>query len=171
MGTNTIPPQEKRPAAPAAAPCCPVPTRQRSTTPHTPPPAAPDVPSWSHRLLPKHLRTLLADLGCWQDPTPQLPSAHLEQTLAVLNRYGWCQSLDVTPTGRICVRGAQNLLEKTGHVTPAGRERAVDYMQTVLAQSGVHMQFFAWNDLPGQSFTTVQTLLTAAARTARQNGE
>ncbi|MEU7435637.1 hypothetical protein AB0B07_33090 [Streptomyces sioyaensis] len=135
------------------------------------PPVAPETPSWSHRLLPATARGLLADLGLWQDPAPQLPSAHLTQTLAVLRRYGWCQSLDVTATGRLCIRGAMNVLEKTGHVTPEGRDRAVHYLQQTLAQAGVTMQFFAWNDLPDQQFSAVQTLLEAAARTARENGE
>ncbi|MFG2532728.1 hypothetical protein [Streptomyces sp. NPDC048516] len=134
-------------------------------------PTAPEAPSWGHRLLPATVRGLLADLGWWQDPTPQKPSAHLDQTLAVLRRYGWCQSLDTSPTGRLCIRGAQQLLEKTGHVTPQARDRATHYMQQTLAQAGVRMQFFAWNDLPDQQFPAVQTLLETAARTARQNGE
>ncbi|WP_331756595.1 hypothetical protein [Streptomyces decoyicus] len=135
------------------------------------PAAAPATPPWSHRLLPAAVRGLLADLGWWQDPAPQLPSAHLDQVLAVLRRYGWCQSLDVTATGRLCIRGAQNLLEKTGHVTPQARDRAVQYMHQTLRQAGVTMQFFAWNDLPDQQFSAVQTLLETAARAARKNGE
>ncbi|MFE1767207.1 hypothetical protein ACFW81_23690 [Streptomyces angustmyceticus] len=135
------------------------------------PAPAPATPSWSHRLLPAAVRGLLADLGWWQDPAPQRPSAHLEQVLAVLRRYGWCQSLDVTATGRLCIRGAQALLEKTGHVTPQARDRAVHYLQQTLAQAGVTMQFFAWNDLPDQQFPAVQTLLETAARAARKNGE
>lgn len=130
-----------------------------------------DTPPWSHRLLPPVVRGLLADLGWWQDPAPQLPSVHLEQTLAVLKKYGWCQSLDVTPTGRLCIRGAQNVLEKTGHTTPEAREKAVAYMQEALAQAGISMQFFAWNDLPDQQFSAVEALLTGAARLARENGE
>ncbi|WP_399559261.1 hypothetical protein OH809_44980 (plasmid) [Streptomyces sp. NBC_00873] len=129
------------------------------------------TPSWSHRFLPPFVRGLLADLGWWQDPAPQPPSTHLEQTLAVLKRYGWCQSLDVTPTGRLCIRGAQNVLEKTGHTTPADRERAVHYMQEALGEAGITMQFFAWNDLPDQQFSAVEALLTEAARLARENGE
>lgn len=130
-----------------------------------------ETPRWSHRFLPPVIRGLLADLGLWQDPAPQPPSAHLEQTLAVLKKFGWCQSLDVTPTGRLCIRGAQNVLEKTGHTTPAAREKAVGYMQQALAEAGISMQFFAWNDLPDQQFSAVQTLLTRAARLARENGE
>jgi hypothetical protein len=134
-------------------------------------PAPPIAPPRSHRLLPAFLRGVLADLGWWQNPAPQLPSTHLEQTLAVLQTYGWCQSVDVTVTGRLCMRGAQSLLQKTGHVTPEGRERAVHYMQQVLAECGVTMQFFAWNDLPGQEFSSVEVLLTRAASIARENGE
>jgi hypothetical protein len=44
-------------------------------------------------------------------------------------------------------------------------------MQQTLAGAGVRMQFFAWNDLPEQQFSAVQTLLQTSARTARQNGE
>ncbi|WP_241778911.1 hypothetical protein [Streptomyces sp. AcH 505] len=133
--------------------------------------AAPDTPSWGHRFLPAPVRGLLADLGMWQDPTPQPPSTHLLQVLAVLHRYGWCQSLDVTVTGRLCVRGAQNLLQKTGHVTPHARDKAVDYMQEVLADAGIRMQFFAWNDLPDQQFSAVETLIKESAVKARRNGE
>lgn len=129
------------------------------------------TPPWSHRLLPPFVRGLLADLGWWQDPAPQPPSTHLEQVLAVLRRYGWCQSLDVTPTGRLCIRGAQNVLEKTGHTTPEAREKAVGYMQQALGEAGISMQFFAWNDLPDQQFSAVEVLLERAARLARENGE
>lgn len=135
------------------------------------PAAVPVAPSWGHRLLPAPVRRAMAGLGWWNNPTPQKPSGHLEQTLAVLRRYGWCQSLDVTPTGRMCIRGAQNLLEKTGHVTPAARERAVAWMQGALADAGVTMSFFTFNDLPDQQFSTVEELLTTAARNARTNGE
>ncbi|MFE4915824.1 hypothetical protein ACFRCX_30430 [Streptomyces sp. NPDC056652] len=135
------------------------------------PAPAPETPPWSHRLLPPSVRGLLADLGWWQDPAPQPPSTHLEQVLAVLTKYGWCQSLDTTVTGRLCIRGAQNLLEKTGHTTPHGRQRAVHYMHQALAEAGITMSFFTWNDLPDQQFSAVETLLTRAARLARENGE
>ncbi|MGA5670058.1 DUF6197 family protein [Streptomyces pseudogriseolus] len=153
----------------------PAPSHPRA--PHTPArpmpvlPAAPDIPSWTHRLLPATLRRTMASLGWWQNPVPQRPSAHLEQTLAVIHRYGWCQSLDVSPTGRMCIRGAQQLLEKTGHVTPVARERAVAYMQETLNAAGVQMSFFTWNDLPGQTLPTVEKLLVKAAYKARANGE
>jgi hypothetical protein len=71
----------------------------------------------------------------------------------------------------MCIRGAQNLLEKTGHVTPHGRARAVHHMQTVLARHGVTMPFHTFNDLPDQQFPTIQALLTRAAYSARANGE
>lgn len=158
-----------RPQAPQhAAPARVQPARRPAipTLPNTP-----DAPPWHHRLLPKPVRNLMADLGMWQNPTPQRPSNHLAQTLTVIRHYGWCQSLDVSPTGRVCVRGAQGLLENTGHVTPQARERAVHYMQQTLAEAGIHMQFFAWNDLPGQTQATVENLLVKAAYKARANGE
>ncbi|MFC7794615.1 DUF6197 family protein [Streptomyces cinereoruber] len=114
---------------------------------------------------------MLADLGWWNNPTPQNPSGHLDQVLAVLERYGWCQSLDTSPTGRMCIRGAQNLLERTGHVTPDARDRATAHMQTVLTRAGVDMPFWAWNDLPGQEFSHVKDLLTRAATHARTIGD
>ena len=113
----------------------------------------------------------MANLGWWQNPEPQKPSDHLQQTLAVLHQYGWCQSLDVSPTGRMCIRGAQNLLEKTGHVTPAARQRAVAYMQETLHHAGIQMSFFTWNDLPGQTLPTVENLLVKAMYRARANGD
>lgn len=133
--------------------------------------ATPEAPSWSHRLLPAAVRGLLADLGWWNNPTPQRPSAHLTQTLAVLHRYGWCQSVDTSLTGRLCIRGAQQLLENAGHVTPDARQKAVAYMQHTLADAGINMAFHAWNDLPDQQFSSVQQLLTTAANTAQRNGE
>lgn len=135
------------------------------------PPTPAQVPSWSHRLLPATARRLMADLGLWRNPQPQKPSAHLEQTLAVLERYGWAQTQNTTITGRVCVNGAQHVLEKTGHVTAETRQRAVAYMQAALAQAGIHMSFFTWNDLPDQQFSAVRTLLTTAARLAKENGE
>lgn len=134
-------------------------------------PAPPETPSWSHRLLPPTLRGVLADLGMWHNPTPQPPSTHLDQTLTLLRRYGWCQSLDTTVTGRLCLRGAMNVLVKTGHATPQARDQAVHYLQTTLRQAGITMQYFAWNDLPDQRFSAIETLLTSASRTARKNGE
>lgn len=170
MSTPTT--QRPRTVTPSAVPLRVPPTRQLvDEALRGLPPAAPETPPWGHRLLPASMRGVLAGLGWWQDPAPQRPSTHLEQVLAVLRKYGWCQSLDTTVTGRLCIRGAQNVLEKTGHVTPHGRDRAVHYMQQVLADAGVRMQFFAWNDLPDQQFSAVQTLLETAARTARQNGE
>ena len=161
--------QEPRLATPAG-----VPARVRPTRPLAGPatlPAAPDAPPWHHSLLPKTIRNFMADLGWWQNPVPQRPSIHLEQTLAVIRRRGWGQSLDVSPTGRVCIRGAQALLERAGHVTPHARERAIAYMQQTLAEAGVVMQFFTWNDLPGQDLATVENLLVRAAYKARANGE
>lgn len=153
-------------AAPARAP--------HTTQPPAPAPLpvpAPDRPSRLHHLLPRGVRNLMADWGWWQNPTPLIPSDHLTQTLAVLERYGWCRSLDFSPTGRMCIRGAQTFLEYTGHVTPAARARAVDYMQHSLNQDGIRMPFYAWNDLPTRTFPQVKALITASAAAARKNGE
>lgn len=165
--TRTKP--KPRTATPSAAPARPHPTAP--TRPLPVQPTAPEAPTWTHRLLPAALRRTMAGLGWWQDPVPQKPSDHLAQTLDVLRRYGWCQSLDVSPTGRMCIRGAQNLLEKTGHVTPVARERAVAYMQQTLHEASIQMSFFVWNDLPGQTFPTVETLLVKAMYRARANGD
>lgn len=135
------------------------------------PEPVPEPPPWGHRFVPARVRELLANLGWWANPAPQPPSTHLEQTLAVIEKYGWCQSLDTSPTGRLCIRGAQNLLEKTGHTTPHAREKAVAYMQQALHQAGVTMQFFTWNDLPDQHLSAVQALIRRAADLARANGE
>lgn len=172
MTTTAAPQTTRRPAAAITAPpTYPAPTRPRTAGPPRTIPEPPDTPPWAHRLLPATVRGALAGLGCWQNPTPQPPSLHLLQVIAVLQRYGWCQSLDTTPTGRLCIRGAQNLLQKTGHVTPDNRERAVAYMQQALAHAGITMQFFAWNDLPDQHFPNVHRLLTTAANLAHQNGQ
>ncbi|MFD8899936.1 DUF6197 family protein [Streptomyces ardesiacus] len=162
---------EPRTVSPSAAP-----TRapQHPTTP--PAPAvqpvitAPDWPSRWHLLIPTSIRNTAANLGLWQNPTPLKPSDHLTQTLAVLERYGWCRSLDFSPTGRMCIRGAQTLLERTGHVTPTSRARAVDYMQHTLTKV-TDLPFYAWNDLPDRTFPQVKHLITTSAAHARTHGE
>lgn len=145
--------------------------RPRVTTPPPAPVAAPAWPSRWHLLLPAGLRNGMEALGLWQNPTPLPPSEHLRQTLAVLERYGWCKSLDFSPTGRMCVRGGQTLLERTGHVTPHARQRAEHYMQQVLTEQGIHLQFFTWNDLPDTTFDQAANLLTRSSYRARANGE
>ncbi|MEU1078164.1 hypothetical protein ABZ404_36860 [Streptomyces sp. NPDC005878] len=151
------------------------PARPRPLTPRSPArpaaPAAPVVPSWGERLLPAAVRHALADLDWWQHPAPQPPSLHLLQVVTVLRRYGWCRSLDVTVTGRMCQRGAMNLLQKTGHVTPRARARAEHYLALALAEHGVTMHYTAWNDLPDQTLASVEERLIRAAHLARQNGE
>ncbi|MCX4673629.1 hypothetical protein OG453_44545 [Streptomyces sp. NBC_01381] len=129
------------------------------------------VPPRSHRLIPVSVRNVLTSWGWWQGPVAQPPSVHLLQVRDVLKALGWAQSLDITVTGRMCVRGAQSMLERTGHVTGHDRERAVQYMQKELANHGVTMAFHAWNDLPEQTLQKVEGLLTAAARMALENGE
>lgn len=150
-----------RPQAPTAPA---VPARARVL------PEVPDIPTWSQRLTPKTLRTALAGLGLYDNPTAQPPSIHLQQTLAVIERYGHCKSLAVSPTGKVCIHGAQGVLENAGYVTPEARDQAVRYMQHVLNTWGVRMQFFAWNDLPDTPTEDVRTLLTSASHRARANG-
>ncbi|MFE5482996.1 hypothetical protein [Streptomyces sp. NPDC056527] len=135
------------------------------------PPPPPDLPTWGQRIVPRIAQNLLAGLGMWQAPAPQPPSLHLLHTLGVLERYGWCKFAGTDRSGRMCIGGAQRLLMDAGHVTPAARNRAVEHMHTVLAQAGVHMQFFAWQDLPGRTFPHVRALLTRTADHARQIGE
>ena len=157
----------------SAVPVRPAPARRPATAPHPAPvlPCAPNYPTRWQLLMPRGARNLLASWGWWQNPVPLIPSDHLAQTLAVLERYGWARSLDFSPTGRMCIRGAQTLLETTGHVTPAARARAVDYMQQVLQEHGVHEPFFAWNDHHTRTFPQVSNLINLSAHAARKNGE
>lgn len=164
-------PQRPRTATPSAAPLLVPETRRLIEEALRDLPTPTDPPPWTHRLLPAPVRALMADLGLWNNPVPQKPSAHLQQTLAVLRRYGWCRTQNTTIVGRLCIRDAQQLLQKTGHVTPTARERAVAYMQAALAEAGVSMSFFTWNDLPDQDFSAVETLIARASHLARQNGE
>lgn len=172
--------REQRTASPDAVPVRPAPvpysrptpaSHSTSVGPVTAPANLLNPPTWGQRLLPKHLREAMSALGLWQDPIPQPPSLHLLQVREALGRYGWCKSLDVSPTGRMCIRGCQSLLEKAGHVTPAARHRAEHYMQEVLAQDGIRMPFHAWNDLSDRTFPHVTALLTSASYRARANGE
>lgn len=168
--------QTRIPTQPQAAPTPAVPLRvppvhTQPAPAHQPAPTAPDWPSRWHLLIPAGLRNSLETLGLWQNPTPRTPSDHLHQTLAVLDRYGWGRSLDFSPTGRMCIRGAQTLLERTGHVTPAARARAVDYMQQTLQEHGYHQPFFAWNDHQERTLQHVRNLIHSSAHTAHTNGE
>ncbi|MFK0202096.1 DUF6197 family protein [Streptomyces lavendulae] len=155
----------------------------RTTTPPAPalappaviPPAleiwAPDPPTWGQRLIPKGVRSAMADLGLWQEPRPLKPSFHLVQVIEVLTRYGWCQSFDFSPTGRMCIRGAQTFLESTGHVTTIDRGKAVNYLQSQLARQGMNMRFWEWNDLSSNTFRGVEATISAASDMARKNGD
>ncbi|WP_331762094.1 hypothetical protein [Streptomyces anulatus] len=155
----------------------------RTTAPPESPPAppavipqalaiwAPEPPTWGQRMIPKGIRSAMADLGLWQEPRPLKPSFHLTQVIEVLTRYGWCQTFDFSPTGRMCIRGAQTFLESTGHVTAIGRGKAVNYLQTQLSRQGVTMRFWEWNDLPHNTFRGVEATISAASDMARKNGD
>lgn len=172
MSHQTRPSSRPRTATPSAAPGrAPLAPRTRPAVQPAPALTAPDWPSRWHLLIPAGFRNQMEALGLWQNPTPLIPSDHLAQTLKVLERYGWGRSLDFSPTGRMCIRGAQTFLERTGHVTPAARARAVDYMQQTLQEHGYHQPFFAWNDHQDRTFQHVSNLITHAARAASQNGE
>ena len=155
------------PAAPGRTPHWPAP----ATQPVQVPAGLMDPPTWSQRLLPRPLRNAMETIGWWQNPVPQKPSVHLAQTLEALRTYGWCKSLDISATGRMCIRGAQTMLQRAGHVTGPDRARAVAYLQLSLNEIGVQMPFFAWNDLPERTFPDIEKRLTRAAYLARTNGE
>jgi hypothetical protein len=135
------------------------------------PPNLLDPPSWGQRILPAAVRDGLEALGLYQNPIPQPPSIHLAQTLAALDKYGWCKALDISPTGRMCIRGAQGMLQRAGHVTPASRARAVHYLQLSLREIGVDQPFFHWNDFPERTFPQVRQRINRAAHLAHTNGE
>ena len=161
---------------PQAAPRPAAPVRPPQQTPAAPapvqaPPGLLDPPTWGQRLIPRVLRDGMEALGWWQNPVPQPPSIHLGQVLAALEKYGWCKSLDVAPSGRMCIRGAQTMLQRAGHVTPAARARAVHYLQQSLREIGVDQPFFHWNDLDERTFTHVQQRINRAIHLARTNGE
>lgn len=164
--------QTPRTATPSAVPPrAPAPARRPAPAP-LPVPSVPleRTPRW-HQMVPASLRNLMADWGWWQNPVPLRPSEHLMQVIDVLEQYGWCKSLDYSPTGRMCIRGAQKFLLHTGHVTPAAVKQAVAYMQQTLHENGYHQPFFTWNDLDERTLDEVKHLITAAARTAHANGE
>ncbi|WP_239481915.1 hypothetical protein [Streptomyces sp. CS014] len=155
-------------------------TRAKPPPQPPPPPAkippalaawAPDPPTWGQRMIPKGVRSAMSDLGLWQEPRPLKPSFHLTQVIEVLTRYGWCQSFDFSPTGRMCIRGAQSFLESTGHVTAIDREKAVNYLQIQLSRQGVNMRFWEWNDLSHNTFRGVEATISAASDMARMNGD
>jgi hypothetical protein len=156
-----------RPAAPARPVTPPAPPRTASA----PASVVYAPPARWHHLLPTGVRGLLADWGWWQNPIPLTPSQHLMQVIDVLEQYGWCKSLDYSPTGRMCIRGAQKFLLHAGHVTPPACKQGVAYLQQTLHEAGVHEPFFAWNDHMERQFPQVKALITAAANAAHANGE
>jgi len=161
------------PGLPARAPARPlaVPLAAGQTVPVPAPPNLLDPPSLGMRLMPRALRDVLEALGLWQNPVPQKPSAHLAQVLAALDKYGRCKSLDISPTGRMCIRGAQTMLQRAGHVTPDDRAKAVHYLQLSLHEHGIDMPFFAWNDLPSTTDAHVRQRINRAIHLAHTNGE
>lgn len=170
---QTRPASRPRTATPPAAPGrTPHTLRTRPTpVPVQVPPDLLDPPSWGQRLLPQTIRDTLESLGLWQNPIPQIPSVHLAQTLAALEKYGWCKSLDISPTGRMCIRGAQSMLQRAGHITPAGRAQAVHYLQMSLSEIGVDQPFFHWNDMPERTFPQVAQRINRAIHLAHTHGE
>lgn len=149
----------------------PRPAERPRVPPPSPDPVTYEPPARWHALIPAGIRSLMADWGWWQNPVPLKPSQHLMQVIDVLEQYGWCQSLDFSPTGRMCIRGAQKFLLHGGYVTPDACRQAVAYMQQTLHENGFHQPFFHWNDLEHRDFNEVKALITAAANTARKNGE
>jgi len=162
---RTVPPSAATGGAPIRPRVVPVPTTVQV------PPNLLDPPSWGQRILPAAVRDGLEALGLYQNPIPQPPSIHLAQTLAALDKYGWCKALDISPTGRMCIRGAQGMLQRAGHVTPASRARAVHYLQLSLREIGVDQPFFHWNDFPERTFPQVRQRINRAAHLAHTNGE
>lgn len=130
----------------------------------------PPIPSRATLAIPWPIRLLLERAGLVVEARPLIPSAHLEQTRRLLADWGWCKSMDLSPTGRLCVRGAQGVLEHAGYVTRDTRKTAETYMQTELAEAGVRLEFFAWNDLPGTTHGQVDSLLRTASRRAHEEG-
>ena len=130
----------------------------------------PPVPSRAVLAMPWPLRLLLEKAGLVVEARPLIPSAHLEQTRRLIDEWGWCKSMDLSPTGRLCIRGAQGVLERAGYVTRDTRKAAEGYMQRELAKAGVRMEFFAWNDLPGTTRGQVDSLLRTACRRAYEEG-
>ncbi|MER6249360.1 DUF6197 family protein [Streptomyces griseorubiginosus] len=159
-----------RPAAPARPVHRPTPHTQ-APAPVQAPPNLLDPPSWGQRLLPRAVREGMEALGWWTNPIPQKPSVHLAQVLAALEKYGWCKSLDVAPSGRMCIRGAQTMLQRAGHVTEHDRAKAVHYLQQSLHEIGVDQPFFYWNDLDERTFPQVRQRIQRAIHLAHTHGE
>lgn len=151
------------PPAPVTVPYAAPPVRYRI--------AVPGPPTWSQRMIPRTVRRALAELGMWTEARPLKPSAHLEQLAMTLRHYGWAQAVDFTPSGRMCMRGGMAFLESAGHVTPADRERAVNYLQMALSWTGVDTHFWSWNDRDDTTLKAVEAVISTAASMARNNGE
>lgn len=153
------------------------PVRERIAAPVQLPPSLlpegmelPPVPSRMALAVPWPVRLLLERAGLLVEAQPLIPSAHLEQTRRLIREWGWCQSMDLSPTGRLCIRGAQGVLERVGYVTRSTRKQSEKYMQDVLAMSGVVTSFYAWNDMDDRTASQVDALLRDASRLAYQKG-
>lgn len=155
--------KERTIVRPAVAPTLP---DGLNTTPMNLPP----VPSRAALAMPWYVRILLEKAGLVVEARPLILSAHLEHTRRLIAEWGWCKSMDLSPTGRLCIRGAQGVLERAGYVTRDTRKEAETYMCRELAKAGIRMEFFAWNDLPGTTREQVDSLLRASSGRAFEEG-
>jgi hypothetical protein len=93
---------------------------------------------------------------------------HLEQTAAVIQRYGWTQHTTRDGQGRFCIVGAQLLLVRLGQADHQVAVRAGEWLNRHLgtATGG----YIRWQNNPSRTKAEVLTTLRAAADTARTAG-
>ncbi|MFC8009139.1 DUF6197 family protein [Streptomyces cinereoruber] len=123
-------------------------------------------PSRALRILPTWMLTLLARRhGAGRQITV---AEHLELTALVIERFGWAQRTLRTPSGRICMLGAQAVLYRLGYGDEQTAEEAGRRIQGVLGRRGISAPYWAWQDGPERAEVEVLHLLREAANTTRE---
>src|SRR5690606_28636337 len=74
------------------------------------PTALPSIPSRAVLAYPWYVRLLLEKAGLVVEARPLIPGAHLEHTRRLIAEWGWGKSMDLSPSGRLSIRGAQGVL-------------------------------------------------------------
>lgn len=92
---------------------------------------------------------------------------HLELTALVIEKHGWARGALRTPSGRVCMLGAQRILYRLGYGDENTAQAAGTQIQNELVRRGVTEPFHSWNDMIGRTENEVLGVIRAAAAHVR----
>lgn len=97
---------------------------------------------------------------------------HLQLTVLVIQRYGWCSSGLRSRSGRRCILGAQAVLHRLGYGDQDTAMAAGRVMDRILRARGMRpgWSYYEWNDMPGRTEGEVLYLLGEAIAAAGEAG-